>query len=119
MEIDKSKPSYSRESDLIELIIMMHKNYMGVSLEEISDTFGVSRRTAERMKDSLINSGLPIEVVQTDGRIKRWGFVSESLSKIIKFTDEEIMTMELLKHQMSASVFPELNSIIDKMKALK
>lgn len=119
MQIDKSKPSYSRESDLIELIIMMHKNYMGVSLEEICDKFNVSRRTAERMRDSLINSGLNIEVVQIDGKIKRWGFVTESLPKIIKFTDEEITTMELIKHQMSSSVFPELNSIIDKMKALK
>lgn len=119
MQIDKSKPSYSRESDLIELIIMMHKNYMGVSLEEICDKFNVSRRTAERMRDSLINSGLNIEVVQIDGKIKRWGFVTESLPKIIKFTDEEITTMELIKHQMSSSVFPELNSIIDKMKALR
>ena len=83
MQIDKSKPSYSRESDLIELIIMMHKNYMGVSLEEICDKFNVSRRTAERMRDSLINSGLNIEVVQIDGKIKRWGFVTESLPKII------------------------------------
>lgn len=119
MQIDKSKPSYSRESDLIELIIMMHKNYMGVSLEEICDKFNVSRRTAERMRDSLINSGLNIEVVQIDGKIKRWGFVTESLPKIIKFTDEEITTMELIKHQMSSSVFSELNSIIDKMKALR
>lgn len=92
---------------------------MGVSLEEICDKFNVSRRTAERMRDSLINSGLNIEVVQIDGKIKRWGFVTESLPKIIKFTDEEITTMELIKHQMSSSVFPELNSIIDKMKALR
>ena len=91
----------------------------GVSLEEIQDEFQVSRRTAERMRDAIMNVFYQVDEIETDGKVKRWGFKNFSMSEVVEFTDKEIMTMEVIKHNMKNAVLPEIDSIIDKMKALR
>ena len=51
----EDKPRYSRVSDIIDLIIFMLSKLNGVSLNDIQERFGVSRRTAERMRDSVLS----------------------------------------------------------------
>ena len=50
----EDKPRYSRITDLIDLIVFMSSKLNGVSLNDIQERFNVSRRTAERMRDSLM-----------------------------------------------------------------
>ena len=50
----EEKPRYSRVSDIIDLIIFMLSKLNGVSLNDIQERFNVSRRTAERMRDSVL-----------------------------------------------------------------
>ena len=51
----EEKPRYSRVSDIISLLILMQSKLNGVSLADIQEEFHVSRRTAERMRDSILN----------------------------------------------------------------
>jgi len=110
---------YSRISSILKLLYMMMAEPRGVSLEEIQDEFQVSRRTAERMRDAIINVFYQVDEIETDGKVKRWGFKNFSMSEVVEFTDKEIMTMEVVKHNMKNAVLPEIDSIIDKMKALR
>ena len=112
---------YSRMSDFLHLLCMMMAEPKGISLDEICDEFGVSRRTAERMKDAITNIFSQIDVVNEGEKTKRWGFTHKySLKEIVEFTDEEIAAMETVKHNFrNRIVMPEINSIIDKMKILK
>ena len=110
---------YSRISSILNLLYMMMAEPRGVSLEEIQDEFQVSRRTAERMRDAIINVFYQVDEIETDGKVKRWGFTNFSMSEVVEFTDKEIMTMEVVKHNMKNAVLPEIDSIIDKMKALR
>ena len=73
MEMEE-KPRYSRVSDIISLLILMQSKLNGVSLADIQEEFYVSRRTAERMRDSILNIMPQIEEIETDDRCKRWGF---------------------------------------------
>ena len=41
------------------------------------------------------------------------------MKKIVSFSDKEIATMEVLKQHFKTALEPEMNSIIDKMKALR
>ena len=49
----ENKPRYSRVSDILDLAIFMSSKIQGVTINEIAQRYNVSRRTAERMRDSL------------------------------------------------------------------
>ena len=66
-----AKPRFSRITDLIELIIFMSSKLNGVSLADIQERFNVSRRTAERMRDSVMLALPQVDEIETNERIKR------------------------------------------------
>ena len=61
------KPRYSRVSDILDLAIFMSSKIQGVTVNEISERYNVSRRTAERMRDSLTCIFPSIDEIETDG----------------------------------------------------
>ncbi len=103
---------YSRMTDFMQLLHMMMAEPKGISLDDICAEFGVSRRTAERMRDAVLNGFSQVDVICEENKIKRWGFINYSMKEIVEFTDEEIEVMQNLH-------IPKVNSIIIKMKALR
>ena len=114
----EDKPRYSRITDIIELMILMQAKLDGVSLSDIQEHFNVSRRTAERMRDSLTNLMPEIQEIETNERCKRWGFVNYSLSSIVSFTPEEIASLERIKNECNDVSKKEVENILIKLKAL-
>ena len=112
------KPRYSRISDIIQLIILMQSKINGVTLQDIQDEFEVSRRTAERMRDSIMNIMPHVEEIETGDRIKRWGFTNYSFKEIISFSAENIALLEKLTQNLDKITIKELQNIITKIKAL-
>ncbi len=110
---------YSRMTDILGVLYMMMAEPKGITLDDICDEFNVSRRTAERMRDSITNIFPQVTVLNENEKIKRWGFDNFSMREIITFTDEEIATIVTLKHHFRAALEPTMNSIIDKMRALR
>ena len=51
----QDKPRYSRVSDILDLAIFMQSKSLGITISDIMERYNVSRRTAERMRDSLLN----------------------------------------------------------------
>lgn len=117
----EDKPRYSRTSDILELLVLMQSRIQGVSLSEIQEYFNVSRRTAERMRDSITVIVPQVEELPTFSREKRWGFNNGYIREIINFTPEEIANLEQLKEYQEEHGFEdkkdELNSTITKIKA--
>lgn len=118
----EDKPRYSRTSDIIELLVLMQSRVQGVSLAEIQKHFSVSRRTAERMRDSITIIIPQVEELPTLSREKRWGFNSGYMKEIINFTPEEIVNLEKMKKIQEENGFEDKQKIIDntitKIKAL-
>ncbi len=113
------KPRYSRVSDIIDLIIFMQSKVNGVSIADIQDRFHVSRRTAERMRDSVLNIMPQVEEIDSPNeRTKRWGFVNYSLREIINFSAEDVALLENISKNADEVSQRELKDIITKMKAL-
>ena len=77
------KLRYSRIADFLELIGMLQKP-LGVTIKEVQEHFNVSRRTAERMLESIM-SVLPQvnEIEVTTDICKHWGFIEYGFKKII------------------------------------
>ena len=114
----EDKPRYSKFSELIALIILMQSRFNGVSLQDIQDELNVSRRTAERIRDCLLNAMPQIDELEPDGRCKRWGFINYSLSQLVSFTPSEIATLENLKQNCNKVSEADLKNVITKIKAL-
>ena len=112
-----AKPRFSRITDLIELIIFMSSKLNGVSLTDIQERFNVSRRTAERMRDSVMLALPQVDEIETNERIKRWGFTSYTLSELVYFNSDEIAFLEKLKTNCDDVAQKELDDIITKLKA--
>ena len=111
----KDKPRYWQVTNLLDLIMLMCEKMQGISLNDIMERYNVSRRTAERMRDSLLLSVPQIEEIENPhSREKRWGFpLNVSMREIINFTPEEIANLENLKK------YQEENGFEDKKKLLE
>ena len=115
---DNTKPRYSRISDILDLIILMQSKALGVTLADIQEELHVSRRTAERLRDSIMNV-LPVGELETFGKEKHWGFDNYYMKEIIGFTPEEIASLEAVKERLKFKNEKEnLNKVITKLKAL-
>ena len=112
------KPRYSRVTDVIELIILMQSKVVGVSLNDIQEEFDVSRRTAERMRDSVLNLLPQVGEIPTDSRVKRWGFINYSMNELVSFSKDEIATLEKLKQNCDKISKKDLSTITNKIKTL-
>lgn len=114
----EDKPRYSRITDLIDLIIFMSSKLNGISLDDIQKRYRVSRRTAERMRDSVMIALPQIEEIPSLGRVKHWGFPNFSYGEIVYFTKDEVAFLEKLKTNCDDISAKELQEIITKLKAL-
>ena len=112
------KPRYSRVTDIIALIILMQSKVAGVSLNDIQEEFDVSRRTAERMRDSVLNLLSQVGEIPTDSRVKRWGFINYSMNELVSFSKDEIATLEKLKQNCDKISKKDLSTITNKIKTL-
>lgn len=112
------KPRYSRVTDIIDLAIFMQSKLLGITINDIMERYAVSRRTAERMRDSLLNILPQIEEIETNDNLKHWGFVNFSLSSVISFNSKEIGNIEQLQRRTTnKEMKKELQQTVDKLKA--
>ena len=81
---------YARQEDLQRLALKMQGSAEGVSLSDIEREFGVSRRTAERMRDALRNAYPQIEELSGESGRKYWRFPPGSLGRMAEPTLDEL-----------------------------
>lgn len=113
------KPRYSRISDILDLAIFMSSKIQGVTITEIAERYNVSRRTAERMRDSLTCIFPSVDEIETDDTQKHWGFINYSISNLISFTPKEIANIEQLQRRTTnKEMKEELGKTVEKLKSL-
>ena len=114
----EEKPRYSRVSDILDLAIYMSAKVQGITISDIMKMYNVSRRTAERMRDSLTNIFPQIEEIETDDNQKHWGFVNYSISQLVTFEPKEIANLEQLQRRTTnKELKSELSKTIEKIKS--
>ena len=115
----EDKPRYSRVSDILDLAIFMSSRMQGVTLNEIAKRYNVSRRTAERMRDSLTNIFPQVDEIETEDNQKHWGFINYSISSLVSFTPKEIANIEQYQRRTTnKELKEELGKTVEKIKTL-
>lgn len=114
----EDKPRYSRVSDILDLAIYMASKVQGVTLADIAERYNVSRRTAERMRDSLTNIFPQVDEIETDDIQKHWGFINYSINPLISFSPKEVANLEQYQRRTTnKELKEELGKTIEKIKA--
>lgn len=115
----QDKPYYSRISDILDLAIYMQSKVLGITLLDIMKRYNISRRTAERMRDSLLNIFSSIDVIKSNDNQKHWGFVNYSISPLVTFNKEELIKLEnLIKKANNKELKFELTKTLEKIQAI-
>ena len=120
----KPEERYKQSENILNLAFMMLGTTTGISLQDIQDKFNVGRRTAERMRNSILNIfSNQAEEVETDERIKRWRITSSyNLQKTINFNANELAVIEsainILKKENRLDEAKTLSNINNKLKTM-
>ena len=81
---------YERVKDIVRLAIRLQAAHGGLTIDDIGGDFGVSRRTAERLRDAVEAAFGPLEVVETGDTKRHWRLRSDALRRLVFFSAEEL-----------------------------
>lgn len=89
--------SFQKAADLLRLAELAASQYFGVSLTEIEETFGVDRRTAQRMTKMLEEVFPHCETHADDDRRKYWKLPANDLKLVVSqgIRDSELVAVEM------------------------
>ena len=91
---------YEKTDNLLDLALLMQSSREGICLDDIMNRFGVSRRTAERMRDMIVDRFIQAEEVNGDDRRKRWRIPQGTLKDMFQFTADELSTLSLAEESL-------------------
>jgi len=83
-----------KSEQLLKLALMMQASTEGVGLQEIQEEFEVGRRTAERMRDALLQLFPHVEEMRPDGKTKRWRLPASAMAGLIQISAEDLAEMK-------------------------
>lgn len=112
---------YERLVDIVRLAIRL-QGAGGLTLDEIAAEFGVSRRTAERMRDAVEQAFGPLEYEDADDGRRRWKLRSNALRDLIGVSADELVELETAAAEVERAGFHEradlLRDLAWKLRAL-
>ncbi len=113
---------YENAENLLRLAIEMQASHGGLSLDDIERRFRVSRRTAQRMRDSILRLFPQADEVRGDDRRKRWRIPVGVADRLVSFTADELADLEaairLLERENLIAQAESLAGIASKLAAL-
>jgi predicted DNA-binding transcriptional regulator YafY len=112
---------YGRLADLVRLAMQMQGRADGLSLDDIGQTFEVSRRTAERMRDAVRDAFPQTEELAEPGGRKRWRLPPGTAGRLADPTVDDIATLhrgaELARQSGDLVTAGHLNTLSDRLRA--
>ena len=107
---------YERAIDIIDLAISMQATRGGVTISQIRERLGVSRRTAERLRDA-VDVLFGLEEVVTGDLHKHWRLQSRSLSPLIRVTPQELAELALAAELLQGTGQPDRAARLEELEA--
>ena len=87
--------TFAKANDLLRLAQLAASRRLGISLEEISQEFGISHRTAQRMTSALEDNFANVVVVEDDDRRRRWRIQSPTPERLQPRQENTIEALEI------------------------
>ena len=114
---------YERLKDIVNLAIRLQGARGGLTMDDIVAEFGVSRRTAERMRNAVEAAFGPLQSVETGDRRIHWRLESTSLRRLVRITPDELAELESAANRLERAGLAEqagvLRELVAKLLALR
>jgi predicted DNA-binding transcriptional regulator YafY len=112
---------YARADRLIQLALEMQAARGGLTLSDIEQRFGVSRRTAIRMRDAVVAAFPQADQVPSNDRSKRWRLSGGATRPLLGITADDLASLEsaaaLLTRENLPEQAAELRGVASKIRA--
>lgn len=112
---------YARAERLIQLALEMQAARGGLTLADIEQRFGVSRRTAIRMRDAVLAAFPQADEVPSNDRAKRWRLAGDAAQPLNGITADDLASLEqaaaLLARDNLHAQAEELRGVASKVRA--
>jgi len=100
---------YQRAVEIEDLVLALAQSRRGLTVDDVAERYGVSRRTAERMRDAVAERFPLAEVEATPGdRRKRWRLVHRDVRALVRLGPEDARLIEEAAAALKADGRPEL-----------
>ena len=114
---------YERLKNIVNLAIRLQGARGGLTMDDIVEEFGVSRRTAERMRHAVEAAFGPLLPVETGDRRIHWRLESTPLRGLVRITPEELAELESAAKRLDRAGLSEraklLRDLVAKLLALR
>lgn len=118
----KAITRFEKLDTLLKLALEMQARRLGISLTEIERLYGVSRRTAQRMKDAICRVFPQVEDREDESRVRYWRLPAGTLDRMAGSTAEELADLEkaiaLLKRENMHDQAERLAGLEAKLRAV-
>ena len=112
---------YEKSETIVRIALDMQGSALGLSLEDIMRNYAVKRRTAERLRDTVLRL-FPVEEANPGEIPKRWRLPGSLVNGLVNFTADELAdlaTAVLLLRRNNMSVQADsAERVISKIRAL-
>ena len=113
---------YEKLETLLRVALDLRGNAEGLSLEDMQGRYGVSRRTAERMRDAIERVFPQLEQANPGELPKRWRIRSGVISNLTGFSIEELAALnsavKLLRRENLSEPSARLETLSAKLRTL-
>ena len=114
---------YERLTEIVRLATCLQASRGGMTIDDIEKEFGVSRRTAERMRNAVEDVFGPLETVDTGEKRIHWRLRSRRLRDLMRIAPEEVADLESAAGSLDRSGLTErakmLRELAVKLRALR
>src|SRR3954453_21884115 len=87
--------SFEKAQQLLDLATFVAARRIGVTLDDVSDRFNISRRTAQRILHALEAQFPETESAFDEAGHKRWRLQTGALRDLLTLTSEELAALDL------------------------
>src|SRR4051812_24573740 len=95
--------SFEKAEQLLELATMAAGHFSGITIDDVTDRFGVSKRTAQRMLRILEAKFLDTNCDYDDAGRKRWRLPQAALRDLLTLTPDELAALDIAIASLSRS----------------
>jgi predicted DNA-binding transcriptional regulator YafY len=113
-------PRYQRVENIVQLALALRASRRGLCLEDIQERFGVGRRTAERMRETVARLFPQLSAVKADDGRKYWRLPPGTAEALLQCSESELATLEgaveRAAHEGRRQDQRHLQSVLDKVR---
>ena len=106
---------YERLGDILRLALRLQGMRTGLTLDDIGEEFGVSRRTAERLREAVEGAFGPLESVDGEDRRRYWRLQSNALRQLVRVSPEELAELESAAAGLERSGLGERSGVLREL----